>query len=133
MNTNRTTTTNPPTIKLHRVRAGWYETTKGEPQHGTICAYSYVSENDGSTWWNITRYETTDDGGLDNISTGVMSATLAGCRYEIAHLLNTPAAALAAANAAHAAYRRCVECSRLFNMGNPADADEYTNGHDCEA
>jgi hypothetical protein len=30
-------------------------------------------------------------------------------------------------------YRRCVECNRLFDMGNPADADEYTNGHDCEA
>ena len=123
MNTTHTThtTTNPPTIKLHRVRAGWYETTKGEPQPGTICAYSYVSENDGSTWWNITRYETADDGGLDNISTGYGSATLAGCRYQIARWLLP------------VTYRRCVECSRLFDMGDPADADEYTNGHDCEA
>lgn len=131
MNINRTTTTNPAPVKLHRVRAGWYETTKGEPQHGTICAYSYVSENDGSTWWNITRYVTADDGGLDNISTGFVSATLAGCRNEIASLLNY--AAVVTAVAARYGHRRCVECNRLFDMGNPADADEYTNGHDCEA
>lgn len=75
------------TPTLHRVRAGWYETTKGEPQHGTICAYSYVSEDDGTTWWNIARYETADDGGLDLNSTGEYACTLAFCRVLIAGML----------------------------------------------
>lgn len=26
----------------------------------------------------------------------------------------------------------CTECGRTFDLLNPADADEWTYGHDCE-
>lgn len=28
---------------------------------------------------------------------------------------------------------QCAECGRRFDLGRPADADEWTYGHDCEA
>ena len=27
----------------------------------------------------------------------------------------------------------CVECGRVFDLTNDVDADEWYNGHDCEA
>jgi hypothetical protein len=29
--------------------------------------------------------------------------------------------------------RKCRECGRVFDLCDPTDADEFTNGHDCEA
>lgn len=34
---------------------------------------------------------------------------------------------------ARAMKRRCPECDRVFDMADEADADEWFNGHDCEA
>ena len=31
------------------------------------------------------------------------------------------------------AKRMCVECGRVFDMLDEADAEEWTYGHDCEA
>lgn len=28
--------------------------------------------------------------------------------------------------------RKCVECGRVFDMGNATDAEEWAYGHDCE-
>lgn len=28
---------------------------------------------------------------------------------------------------------RCVECERVFDLTDEDDADEFYNGHDCEA
>jgi hypothetical protein len=28
--------------------------------------------------------------------------------------------------------RKCVECSRVFDMTNDIDAQEWAYGHDCE-
>jgi hypothetical protein len=29
--------------------------------------------------------------------------------------------------------RTCRECGRKFDLTDPTDADEWANGHDCEA
>lgn len=29
--------------------------------------------------------------------------------------------------------RRCPECGRVFDLMDEDDADEFFNGHDCEA
>lgn len=30
-------------------------------------------------------------------------------------------------------YATCPECARRFDLSNPDDAEEWANGHDCEA
>jgi len=29
-------------------------------------------------------------------------------------------------------FRKCVECTRVFDMTNDTDAQEWAYGHDCE-
>ena len=29
--------------------------------------------------------------------------------------------------------QKCRECDRVFDLHNEVDADEFLNGHDCEA
>jgi hypothetical protein len=125
-----TATNNPPTIKLHRVRAGWYETAT-TISVGVFAIYR-VDDDGGAPYWNVCQYRQTDwtqETYLDLQSVGLTGATLTDAKWELQNAINrryetvTPPAVM----------RACVECSRLFDMGDPADADEYTNGHDCAA
>lgn len=46
-------------LTLHKVRAGWYETTKGEPVEGTL-VISYVDDCGGRPYWNVAQYVAAD-------------------------------------------------------------------------
>lgn len=80
-------------VRLHKVRAGRYETTP-EPEDGTLVAISTRSNYYRSTWWEILRYEVSPvDGGLDLISTGDIFGTLREARYFITNHHNEGAVA----------------------------------------
>ena len=71
--------------KLYRARAGWYETTKGEPVDGTLAVIAYDHEGDAGSSWYVARYErNATDGGLDLVSTGDYFATLRDARQFLA-------------------------------------------------
>ena len=76
-------------VRLHKVRAGWYETTKGEPVEGTLAAIAYDHETDSGSSWYLARYEASNiDDGLDLVSTGDYCSTLADARSVIADLIH---------------------------------------------
>jgi len=73
-------------LKLHRVRAGRYESTKGEPVEGTI-AISLVDDIDGwRPYWNVAQYVAADwcENHVELTSLGEAYDTLAAARAFVA-------------------------------------------------
>lgn len=83
----------PSMVRLHKVRAGWYETTTGDPVCGTLVV-SVQEDSEGRPYWNLARYELDEENGdVELISTGDTFNTLRDARYFITNHHNEGAAA----------------------------------------
>lgn len=85
------TTTTTTTVRLHRVRAGYYETTTGDPVEGTIAVMAYHPDDSPSeTRWYAARWEHPEwapEGHVELVSTGDCWWTLRQARADLPSLM----------------------------------------------